>query len=378
MGVRQGTMEDLAVTGASRSFWHGKRVLVTGHTGFKGAWLTLWLRRLGAEVTGISLPPATTPDLFTEARVGALCQSHFCDIRDNRALASLIRAARPQIVFHLAAQALVRESHKDPRVTFETNVMGTVHVLEALRGLEGVRAAVMVTSDKVYRGSDSCWPYREDDSLGGQDPYGASKAACEMVVASYRDVFLSAQGIAVASARAGNVIGGGDWSSDRLIPDAVRAWQAGQTLQVRRPQAVRPWQHVLEPLSGYLTLACKLWERSAPAAAYNFGPGNGEATTVRDVVELARHKYGRGGVHYGDGKEGPFESAWLALDVTKARDVLGVVPLLHLEQAIGLTMVWYHAHGEGADAQHLCAADISDFERRMVNRSVATPEILAT
>jgi CDP-glucose 4,6-dehydratase len=256
--------------------------------------------------------------------------------------------------------------------------MGTVHLLEALRGLDDVRAAVMVTTDKIYREGGSRRPYREDDPLGGNDPYGASKAACEMVVASYRDAFLSAQGVAVASARAGNVIGGGDWSDDRLIPDAVRAWQAGQTLQVRRPQAVRPWQHVLEPLSGYLTLARKLWERSAPADAYNFGPGNGEATTVRDVVEQARHNYGQGEVHYGDDTAGPHESAWLALDVTKAHDALGVTPVLSLTQAIGLTVAWYRAHGRGADARQLCDADISGFETRLLNRFAAAPEILTT
>jgi CDP-glucose 4,6-dehydratase len=371
-------MEDLAVIDAARAFWHGKRVLLTGHTGFKGSWLTLWLHRLGAKVTGIALPPATMPNLYSEAGLGALCQTQFCDIRDAAALADLTRAARPQIVFHLAAQPLVRASHKEPRTTFDTNVMGTVHVLEALRGLDDVRAVVMVTTDKVYREGDSRRPYRENDPLGGSDPYGASKAACEMAVASYRDVFLSAQGIAVASARAGNVIGGGDWSDDRLIPDAVRAWQAGQMLQVRRPQAVRPWQHVLEPLSGYLTLARKLWERSAPADAYNFGPGNSETASVRDVVELARQNYGQGEVRYGEGTDGPHESAWLALDATKARDILGVVPVLPLEQAIGLTMAWYHAHGQGADARQLCDADISGFETRLLNRFAAAPEILTT
>ncbi len=357
-------------------FWPGKRVLLTGHTGFKGSWLTLWLRRLGAEVTGIALRPATTPNLYTEAGIDALCQSHFCDIRNGPAIADLVRAVRPQIVFHLAAQPLVRASHKEPRATFDTNVMGTVHVLDALRDLDGVRAAVMVTTDKVYRDSESRRPYREDDPLGGQDPYSASKAACEMVIASYRDIFLSAQGIALASARAGNVIGGGDWSDDRLIPDAVRAWQTGHTLQVRRPEAVRPWQHVLEPLAGYLSLARKLWERSAPAGAYNFGPGNGETVSVRNVVEQARRDYGQGAVQYGNGTDGPHESAWLALDVTKARNVLGVAQVLPLAQAIGLTIRWYRSHGHGADARQLCDADISDFEKRALNRSVA-PETLA-
>ena len=229
-------MEDLALTGANdHAFWRGKRVVLTGHTGFKGSWLTQWLHRLGADVTGISLPPLTEPNLYSEANVGALCKSRFCDIRNGPALAELIRAARPDIVFHMAAQPLVRASYREPHATFETNVMGTVHVLEALRGLDGARVAVMVTTDKVYRNDELARPYREDDALGGFDPYSASKAASEIVIASYRDAFLSAQGVAVASARAGNVIGGGDWSQDRLIPDAVRAWRAGETLDVRRP-----------------------------------------------------------------------------------------------------------------------------------------------
>jgi CDP-glucose 4,6-dehydratase len=361
VGLRQGAVEGLVVTGATDAFWRDKRVLLTGHSGFKGSWLTLWLHRLGAKVTGISLPSTSAPSLYAEARIEALCESHFCDIREARALGDLIRAARPEIVFHLAAQPLVRASYREPRATFATNVMGTVHVLDALRGLDAVRVAVMVTTDKVYRGSDPGGAFREDDALGGHDPYSASKAACEMAIASYRDAFLAAQGVAVASARAGNVIGGGDWSEDRLIPDAVRAWQAGGVLQIRRPQAVRPWQHVLEPLNGYLTLARKLWERSAPAEAYNFGPDDAGPVSVRDIVELARCAWGKGAVQYGDGHEGPHESAWLALAVGKARDQLGIAPVLSLAQAVDRTMAWYRAHAQGADARQLCNADIAAF-----------------
>lgn len=345
------------------SFWRGRRVLLTGHSGFKGSWLTLWLHRLGAMITGVSLPPATTPNLFGEADVGALCQSHFCDIRDADALAALIRAARPEIVLHLAAQPLVRASYQEPRGTFGSNVMGTVHVLDALRGLPDIRAAVMVTTDKVYRAGRAHTPYREDDALGGHDPYSASKAACEIVVASYRDAFLSAQGVAVASARAGNVIGGGDWSDDRIIPDAVRAWQTGKVLVVRRPQAVRPWQHVLEPLAAYLTLAQRLWHEPALAGGYNFGPESGDAVPVRDVVELARGIYGKGAIRYGDGSEGPHESGWLALDSRKAQERLGIRPVWRLTDAVERTMAWYRARSEGADARQLCSDDISDFER---------------
>lgn len=346
----------------SPAFWRGKRVLLTGHSGFKGSWLALWLHRLGAEVTGISLTPATTPNLFTLAEIDKQCQSHFCDIRDAAALATLIKAARPEIVFHLAAQPLVRASYREPLATFATNVMGTAHVLDALRGIDRVRVAVMVTTDKVYRNLAQPYPYREDDTLGGHDPYSASKAASEIVIASYRDAFLSVQGVAVASARAGNVIGGGDWSEDRLIPDAVRAWQAGQPLVIRSPGAIRPWQHVLEPLAGYLTLAQKLWQQPELAGAYNFGPQTNEATTVRQVVELARTEYGSGAVRYGDGTEGPHESGWLALEIAKARVSLGVNPKWALTESVNRTMAWYRAQHEGVDARTLCEVEIAAYE----------------
>jgi CDP-glucose 4,6-dehydratase len=313
-------LEGLEVTTSTHSgsgFWAAKRVLVTGHTGFKGSWLALWLHRLGAEVTGISLPPLTEPNLFSVAKVGELCQSRFCDVRDAVAVEDVIKAAGPEIVFHLAAQPLVRASYREPRETFATNAMGTAHVLDALRGVDSVRVAVMVTTDKVYRNNEWLWPYREDDALGGREPYSASKAASEIAIASYRDAFLSSQGVAVATARAGNVIGGGDWSDDRLIPDAVRAWQAGRPLAVRRPQAVRPWQHVLEPLAGYLTH--KLWERPDLAGAYNFGPETNETFTVRALGEPVRAAYGDGEVRYEEEADGPHEAGRLALEAPASR-----------------------------------------------------------
>jgi CDP-glucose 4,6-dehydratase len=346
----------------STAFWHGKRVLVTGHTGFKGGWLVLWLQRLGAHVCGIALPPTTTPNLFELARVPEGIDSHFCDIRDAERLAALVRAFRPEIVLHLAAQPLVRASYRDPLGTFSSNIMGTAHVLDALRGLDSVRVAVMVTTDKVYRNLEHPYPYREDDALGGHDPYSASKAASEIVIASYRDAFLKDQGVAVASARAGNVMGGGDWSEDRLIPDAVRAWQAGKELVVRHPQAIRPWQHVLEPLHGYLRLAEKLWHHPELAGAYNFGPHTHEAATVREVVELARQAYGKGDVRYGDGSSGPHEAGWLTLETAKTRVALGVRPRWNLAETVTRTLAWYQTQHAGADARELCLAEIADYE----------------
>jgi CDP-glucose 4,6-dehydratase len=343
-------------------FWRGKRVLLTGHTGFKGGWLALWLQGLGAHVTGIALPPDSTPNLFQLARVGDGMEGRFADIRDAASLSAIIRPARPEIVLHLAAQPLVRVSYREPLETFASNVMGTAHVLDALRGVDSLRVAVMVTTDKVYQNREWPYPYRESDALGGHDPYSASKAASEIVIACYRDAFLATQGVAVASARAGNVIGGGDWSQDRLIPDAVRAWQSGQVLAIRRPQSIRPWQHVLEPLAGYLTLARKLWDEPALAGAYNFGPQSGEAATVRDVVELARSAYGGGEVHFGDDSAGPHEAGWLALETAKARNALGLVQKWALAEAVNRTMAWYRAQQQGADVRRLCEAEIAAYE----------------
>lgn len=349
-------------TSADPKFWLGKRVLVTGHSGFKGAWLTLWLRSLGAKVSGLSLPPTTNPSLFTLAKIDHECNSLFCDIRDLSDLASAFNTAQPEIVFHLAAQPLVRASYRDPIETFSTNVMGTVNVLEVLKDFGGARVVVMITTDKVYLNHEILLPYSEDDSLGGYDPYSSSKAASEIVIASYRDSFLAGRGIAVASARAGNVIGGGDWSEDRLIPDAIRAWQKGDLLDIRNPDSIRPWQHVMEPLGGYIILAQQLWESPSLAGAYNFGPEQDEAATVYDVIERARVAFGRGDIHYVKDIEGPHEARLLTLDIKKAKELLGVRPRLSLDQAIILTMDWYREQEAGANAYDLCRNQIKLYE----------------
>jgi CDP-glucose 4,6-dehydratase len=267
----------------------------------------------------------------------------------------------------------VRASYRDPLGTFASNVQGTANLLDALRPLRSVRAVVAITTDKVYRNLEQPFPYRETDALGGHDPYSASKAAAEMVIASYRDAFLAGQGVALASARAGNVIGGGDWSEDRLIPDAVRAWSAGQPLAVRRPAAIRPWQHVLEPLCGYLVLAERLWD--APQAlpgAYNFGPETHEAASVREVITLAQKTYGQGEVEWGDGTAGPHEAGWLALEVAKAWHRLGVAPRWSLRIAVERTMDWYRRQAQGESAAALCAEDIDAFLNGRSPRPVAS------
>lgn len=350
-----------SLTAPQANFWRDKRVLLTGHTGFKGGWLALWLHRLGAKVTGLSLPPSTTPNLYTVARIAELMDSHFCDIRDAEKTAAIVRAARPDVLFHLAAQPLVRTSYQDPLSTYHTNTLGTAHVLDALRGLDCIKVAVMVTTDKVYRPAQSPYPYRETDPLGGHDPYSASKAASEIIIESYRNAYLQAQGVAVASARAGNVIGGGDWSEDRLIPDAVRAWQQGKTLAIRRPDAVRPWQHVLEPLYGYLRLAERLWQAPELADAYNFGPKTHEAATVRTVIQIAQRSCTNSKTCYDDVTQGPHEAAWLALETAAARRVLGQKPVWSLNEAVQRSMQWYQAQFQGRDAQALCDADIQAF-----------------
>lgn len=347
------------------AFWSGKRVLLTGHTGFKGAWLALWLHRLGAKVTGVALKPDRSPNLFEAATVAEqIEESYFCDICHADELNSIVKDTQPEIAFHLAAQSLVLTGYEQPITTFETNVMGTANLLEALRSCDSLRSAVAITTDKVYENNEGARPFCEEDKLGGRDPYSASKAACEMVISCYRFSFLAEQGIAVASARAGNVIGGGDWANNRLIPDAVRAWGSDVPLSIRNPHAVRPWQHVLEPLAAYLCLAERITGNSKLADSYNFGPDPQEAASVREVITLAQSAFGRGETKWEDTTKGKYEAKWLALDNRKAKDVLGITPKWSLQESIEHTMRWYKDFLGGRDARALCEDDIAAYTQK--------------
>lgn len=345
------------------AFWHGKRVLITGHTGFKGGWLAIWLNRLGCKVTGLSLASATQPALFELANISEICENYLVDIRDAHKIKSIFDQAKPEIVFHLAAQALVREGYKDPLETFSTNTMGTANVLESLRHCSSVKAAVMVTTDKVYRNHERLEPYKEQDSLGGYDPYSASKAASELIIDSYRKSYMTELGIHIASARAGNVIGGGDWATDRLLPDAMRAWRCKRGLDIRNPDSIRPWQHVLEPLRAYIILAQQLTANTDLTCAYNFGPDFEEAASVRQVIELAQSTWGdHTDVSWGQSELGMQEAGILRLDTSKSQNELGIKPVWDINQAVERTVRWYKKLNQGVDAQNLCDSDINDFE----------------
>ncbi|MDE2259019.1 MAG: CDP-glucose 4,6-dehydratase [Betaproteobacteria bacterium] len=331
------------------SFWRDRRVFLTGHTGFKGGWLALLLHRLGAQVTGYALAPDTTPSLFAAAGVDQVLDSRLSDLRDDSALTRAMLDSHPEVVIHMAAQALVRRGYAAPTVTYATNVMGTVNLLEAVRHCPTVRAVLVVTSDKCYDNQEWARGYRESDALGGYDPYSSSKACVELAVQSWRKSFLAPAGIAVATARAGNVIGGGDWAEDRLLPDVVRAVVAGQPVAIRHPDAIRPWQHVLEPLAGYLTLAHQLCAKDGRyAAAWNFGPDDDSAWPVAKVVDHVFHLWGQGcgtpSVQGSAQSNAPHEAHWLKLDASKARRALGWQPRLSLETALAWSVDWYRAY----------------------------------
>ena len=348
------------------SFWFGKRVFVTGHTGFKGSWLSLWLQRLGASVTGFALEPWTDPSLFEAASVTNVVESVIGDVRDPGKLQSAMAKAKPEIVFHLAAQPIVRRSYRSPVETYSTNVMGTVHLLEAVRSQPSVRVVVVITSDKCYENVEQAHGYRETDAMGGHDPYSSSKGCAELVISAYRRSFFSA-GPAVASARAGNVIGGGDWSEDRLVPDIIKTWMAGERVLIRNPMATRPWQHVLEPLRGYLTLAQALWrEGHAFAAGWNFGPDEEDVRSVGWVVDELAGRWGDGVAWQLDKGAHPFESQSLTLNCEKAARQLGWMPRLELPRALDWIVEWYRDFGRGRDARELVLRDIERYEEVFV------------
>jgi CDP-glucose 4,6-dehydratase len=354
-------------------FWAGKRVVVTGHTGFKGGWLSLWLQKLGANVAGYALPAAQADSLFELARVGERMESMYGDIRDPDMLRMLFEGFRPDIVFHLAAQALVRESYIEPVATYDVNVMGTVHLLEAARGSPSCRVVVNVTSDKCYENKEWAWGYRESDPMGGHDPYSSSKGCAELVTAAYRRSFFEGRGgpsKAIATARAGNVIGGGDFSKDRIVPDFMTASLAGTSLHIRNPDAVRPWQHVLEPLSGYLLLAEKLWDDPLRySGGWNFGPSNNDIRSVRWIVEKLNEYRGNRISWVFDTTPKPHEANLLALESAKARMMLGWKPRWSLEQALRAVVNWYGAYENGEPLRDLVTQQIASYEA-MTERSV--------
>lgn len=357
------------------STYKGKNVFITGHTGFKGSWLSLWLAKMGANVFGYSLFPDTTPNNYTVSSVtDLLFEETIADVRDKKSLKKAIKKANPDFVFHLAAQSLVRKSYSCPVETFETNVIGSLNVLEGLRELGQPCSVVMITSDKCYENNGQIWGYRENDPLGGYDPYSASKAAAEIAVTSYRRSFfpkdsLDKHGVQIATVRAGNVIGGGDWAENRIIPDAVRALSSGKTITVRNPNAVRPWQHVLEPLFGYLMLGAKMSEEKNPelCSAWNFGPLCNEECPVSDLMDLFCKEWGRGNWNLVSLTNAPHEASVLRLSIDKAVYKLHWAPRWNLYEAIKITAAWYKKYYNGYEGsmQDACFADIDAYQESL-------------
>lgn len=344
-------------------FWQGKRVLVTGHTGFKGSWLSLWLQNMGANLKGLALEPPTNPSLFVEANVAAGMQSELGDIRDYTTVQKAISQFAPEIIIHMAAQPLVRLSYQQPIETYATNVMGTVHVLEAARQSGSVRAVVNVTTDKCYENREWVWGYRENEPMGGHDPYSSSKGCAELVSSAYRHSFLKEAGIAMATARAGNVIGGGDWALDRLVPDILRSLQNGEPVLIRNPHAIRPWQHVLEPLSGYLTLAQSLYENGqTDAEGWNFGPKDEDAKPVQWIVEHLCDEWGNNAQWQVQPGDHPYEANFLKLDISKAHQRLKWSPRWSIKRALEKTAAWHKAWLSKKDMKAICLQQIAEFQ----------------
>ena len=349
-------------------FWHGKRVLLTGHTGFKGSWLSLWLQSMGAQVTGYALAPPTNPSLFDMADVGKGMTSVIGDIRDLANLQSVFAEHQPEIVIHMAAQPLVRYSYQNPVETYATNVMGTVHLLEAVRNPPGVKAVVNITTDKCYENREWVWGYRENEPMGGFDPYSNSKGCAELVSAAYRSSFFNADsyaqhGVATATVRAGNVIGGGDWAQDRLLPDVLAAFEQGRRANIRNPNATRPWQHVMEPLRGYLALAEQLFEHGPSfGEGWNFGPNDEDAKPVGWIVEQMAGLWGADAQWQIDTGEHPHEAHYLKLDISKARTRLNWHPALRLKDALALIIDWSKQRAAGANMRQLTLNQLQAYQ----------------
>ncbi len=350
-----------------KDFWKGKKVFITGHTGFKGSWLCIWLHSLGAHVTGYALEPPTEPSMFDLCGIDRLVDSVIGDVRNVRALVFEMQKTSPDIVIHMAAQPLVRDSYKIPVETYSVNVMGTVNLLEAVRVCDSVKAVINVTTDKCYENLGHIWGYREYDQLGGYDPYSSSKACSELVTAAYRSSFFNpgrhdSHKVAIASARAGNVIGGGDWATDRLIPDCVRALIKSEKIFIRNPYAVRPWQHVLEPLGGYLLLAQRLYEEGpAFAEGWNFGPDDKDVRPVEWIVKSFCQKWGEGSSYIIDGGEHPHEAGFLKLDCSKAKARLGWRPVWEIEKAVDRIVGWTRAYLEKQDLTNVCLEQVEEY-----------------
>jgi len=361
--------------GINQVFWKGKKVLITGHTGFKGAWLSLWLQDLGAKVIGISLDSPTTPSLYEQANVAKGMISLRQDIRNGEAIKQLFQQHKPEIVFHLAAQPLVRYSYQNPVETYEINVMGTLHVLEGIRSVDSVRSAVMITTDKCYQNKEWVWGYRETDTLGGHDPYSSSKGAAELLISSYRNSYFpqdkySEHKTAIASARAGNVIGGGDWAEDRLIPDIIKAFKNNETVIIRNPKSTRPWQHVLEPLSGYLKLAEQLEKNGDQyAEAWNFGPAEIDARPVQWIVEKMAKLWGENANWINDKSEHPHEANYLKLDCSKAHMKLNWYPRWDLSETLLRIVEWHKLKDAHNNYRKLCLTQINDYMKDMNNEN---------
>ena len=341
MGLSMSHSESVKGMCVDPIFWQGKRVLLTGHTGFKGSWLSIWLKSMGADLQGLALDPPTKPNLYSQADIASNMRSAIGDIRDYQFVHGVVFAFKPEIVIHMAAQPLVRYSYKNPIETYATNVMGTVHILEAIRQVSSAKVIINVTTDKCYENKEWVWGYREDESMGGFDPYSSSKGCSELVTAAFRRSYFETSGVALASARAGNVIGGGDWAEDRLVPDILRAFEENKPAIIRNPHSIRPWQHVLEPLSGYLVLAQKLWSNPASyAQAWNFGPRDEDAKSVEWIVKSLAKQWGEGASWRVDAGAHPHEAGYLKLDISKAATLLGWTPRWTLGIALEKIVEW--------------------------------------